>query len=255
MKLSPKLLIGVLGAILTMGACRGDLSPAFDTSESGTDTIGMTSTTGDASSTGEDPTSGEGSGSTTGDDGSTGGGTAPGMDMGGSGETGEPTGNPWLWEPCDPVLAANGTAPCEGPMMGNANDVWVHYTCGTVVDGNSIAFECLQFDGKYFGMSFEDPSPASVDDMCSMGSVIDNVCMNSGCMSNGGFAQGMPLKNFPAGHCDNVQTSYPADMQDAEVPLSCCTAYCNDDNPCDEGFTCWSMENETFPSLGRCLVP
>lgn len=251
MKLSSKLIVALLGAILALGACGGEFNPMLDTSGSGMDTIGMTDTDG---TTGEDGSTGgmDGTGSTGEDGSSTGDDGTTGMDMGGSGETGEPMENPAPGEPCNPLLAQDGTAPCEDPNQ-DPNDVWTAYTCQSVAKmGGGVEFKCLEFDGKYFGNSWEDPMPAtshsSRGDMCAGGG-FEGLCMDSFCVNVGAMGD----ENHPSGYCDKLQTEYPADTEDPVLPTACCVPWCDDFHSCPGGFTCLPMPEVGFgDNFGQC---
>lgn len=258
MKLDSKLLIVCLGAFLSLGACAGDFSPVIDTSGSNTDTVGVMSTTGEdsgsstgeGSTTGDSSTTGEGSG---GSGGAETGGTTMGPDAGGTGDP--PMENPGPGDPCHPLLAADGTAPCEDPNQ-NPDDVWTYYTCDKIVNYQTVEWKCVEFNGKYFGYSWEDPRPGSAGetqgDKCP--SIPFGGCMNSVCVSNGLQGGGM-YQNFPVGYCDQPQAEYPEDSNTAILPTHCCLPYCDDNHPCPDGFTsCYPLESAPFGNnFGACF--
>ena len=226
-------------------ACAGDFSPTVD--ESGGTTTEMTTdgSTGDGTGGTDD---GEGSTGEGTDDGSTG----PELDMGGA-DTGEPPEMPGPDEPCDPMLAADGIAPCHDPEVPNKI-----YTCAPIQlmpDPGSLVveFRCLPVDDE--GNGYDIGSPCSDAGVLLNGGA-QNGCENAFCLWNGLATnpQFDEYQNHPANACP-----FQPDGPDGPLVKGCCSPYCDDAHACDQGWQCEPISSNglqepvDYPDVGTCV--
>jgi len=223
-----------------VGGC-ADFGPTIENT-SGGDGIGTTVGTDDTGmdeTGGMDDTGDTGDTGTTDDTGDTG---DTGDDTGTTGDTGEPMENPKPGEFCDPFLAFNGDAPCDGDPENPSDE----YTCvpvrtEPVPDQPQWDFRCVMaMDDQDDGYDEGDPCEYP-------GQNIYAGCMNTSCTSNGLVSDPDtdPYVNHPPGAC-------PFD-QDGALVKGCCTPFCDGDNPCDAGWQCQMDAISLETGIGHCI--
>ena len=240
-------------AILTMlvagllTACAGDFSPTIN--DSGGDTTGMTvGTTDGSTATDTDDTDGSTTGATDTDDGTTG----PELDMGGT-DTGDPE-MPGPNEPCDPMLAADGTAPCFDPEVPNKV-----YSCAPVqfdppLDDLYVEFHCVPMSDAG-GDGYDIGSPCS-DGSSMLNGGTKSGCENAFCLWNG-LATSLEFdtyQNHPPDACP-----WQPDGPDGALVKGCCASYCDPDHACENGWHCEPFSSNGLqdpvdhPDVGTCV--
>lgn len=226
MKLTSKLLIALFGAVLLVGGCRADFNPDLGVSGVNDDPIEMTDT--DEPDEPEDPESDSGDG-----DGDSEWDPPDPLDMGAPEPEGpEPEADPL--EPCDPWWTLEGEEPCY-----TDEEPYEVYGCRPLGTGGPVEYEfhCYPlFDEAKgpVGMELEDP--------CNATHGMDT-CKEGFCLGNGW--PGPNHENWPLGHCIDVEND-----------KGCCTAYCDQDHPCDgDEWDCiiqWDMDQDDWDETGYC---
>lgn len=238
-------------ALLATTGC-ASFEPNLDSESTGltgtSDTdAGTDGSTGAGTGGGSGGSGGETGGSTGGaTDGGTGGST--GAETQG-GTTGGPAANPGPGEPCDPLDAFSGIAPCEDP-----ENPQTLYTCTTVpMEGDNETvwdFECVEVkdtngNGYDIGDGCDDDLGAWWNDGTAAG------CLNAWCLSNG-LGNNPDLDehvNWPPGECGfgSAETIYVK---------GCCSPYCDTEHPCDPGWTCSPLAQQGIDidtTVGTCV--
>lgn len=243
-------------AILTMlvagllTACAGDFSPTID--ESGGSTVGTMGTDGSTGDGTTGETDGTDTDAETDTDGETGEETdgMPELDMG----TEEPE-MPGPDEPCDPMLAADGVAPCHDPEVPNKV-----YSCAPVQlmpDPNSmvVEFRCVPMsDAQGDGYDIGDPCSDNGTNLLNGGA--RSGCENAWCLWNGlvGSLEFDEYQNHPPDACP-----WQPEGPDGPLVKGCCVPYCDADNECDPGWHCEPFtsnglqEPVDHPDVGTCV--
>jgi hypothetical protein len=144
-------------------------------------------------------------------------------------------------EPCDPLDAFNGIAPCaEGPEGET-------YTCSSYPVPFSNPVEYGHFCVPLVDLNNDG---ADIQDNCNdygdPGAII-NSCLNSMCMSN---------LALPVGFCTPPAT---VDNPNPDPYERCCTEFCDAEKPCGPGFKCLygfnggSIDGVPDIHLGACV--
>jgi len=238
--------IFTIGIALLLAGCADSHT---DPESFGDETGDSTSTGSDSDTSGSETDSGS---SSSGDTGSTGDGDGDtdGTDTGdtdGTGETGEPSENPGPDEPCDPLLAFEGIAPCEDPenplieytcgavpLMPNPNETVWEFRCqrlkDVAQDGNGLGDGCFDDNSYVTGYSG---------------------CQDAWCLSNG-HLEGNGHINWPDDECGFGGGNDP-------IVRGCCSPFCDAENPCGGSYFCRpltvylpSLEAE-YSGLGTCV--
>ncbi|UCG16620.1 MAG: hypothetical protein JSV19_01015 [Phycisphaerales bacterium] len=159
----------------------------------------------------------------------------------------EPETNPGPGEPCNPLLAFDGAAPCEYPEGEDGPPL----TCALVLTNGGIPMRL-----RCAVLSDSQGDGNDLQDKCELPPAHDGSaypCLNTHCMGNNTNPADPSLGEwaFPPGFCNGVA---------AGEYSPCCTMYCDPETPgqpCGAGMKCFAfnpatLEEGTMP-LGYCV--